>query len=335
MVSEALNVISVSTTYPTADWPARGNFVRRRLEAMAARMNLRVIAPRPWFPLLRRPPGGRARDERLAPRQPRVFYLPGILPNPDPWMFGRALLRDIRAMQPEFQPDLLDAHFVWPDGVAVAWVARRLKLPYVITIRGKIVSHTRDARRRALIRDMLRRAAARIAVSRDLARRAAALAADQRPVHVIPNGVDTSCFRPMDRAAAREALGLHPAARYLISVGYVQELKGFDRVVAVLPELRARCGDVRLLLVGNDVGEREFARRLDRLIETSGMRDAVTHVRGAAAADIARYLNAADVFVLATRAEGWCNAIHESLACGTPVVATDVGGNRELVSSPA
>ncbi len=229
------------------------------------------------------------------------------------------------------RPDLLDAHFEWPDGPAAVRAGRQLGLPVVVTLRGKIVSHSRYRLRRAQMRQMLRQADARIAVSRDLADQAAALAGDDHFVHVIPNGVDTRRFRLQDRVATRAALGLNPDTRYLISVGHLQELKGFHRLVEILPQIRAVCGDVRLLLVGGDAGEPDYARRLDALIDALHVAPHVQRL-GRLAPDLtAQYLAAADLFALASRSEGWCNAIHESLACGTPVIATDVGGNLELV----
>ena len=96
-------------------------------------------------------------------------------------------------------------------------------------------------------------------------------------------------------------------------------------------------GDVRLVLVGGDAGEPGYARRLRSRIDAINAKEArggspAIVLRGAQPPEtIARLLNEADLFLLASRSEGWCNAIAESLACGCPVVATDVGGNREIV----
>jgi len=130
-------------------------------------------------------------------------------------------------------------------------------------------------------------------------------------------------------------------ARCVVSVGHLQALKGFHRLVEVWPDVRRRCGDVRLLLIGSEAGEPDYAERLystiDDVNEVAGPTRggaAVTCLGRQAPEDVARLLNAADLFVLASRSEGWCNAIAEALACGCPVVATDVGGNREIVREP-
>lgn len=327
-------ILSVSLTYPSADWPARGMFIRRRLEALARFADISVLAPRPWFPL--RPVASPLplAGELLATCRPRMFYLPGVLKPTDPWFYARLLTREIRRMPPSRRPQLIDAHYEWPDGVAAVRAGRALGLPVVVTLRGKLASLGRHPMRRAQVVDMLRRADALIAVSRDLADKARALAGDALDVRVIPNGVDAAVFFPTDREAARTALGLSRQARCLVSVGYVQELKGFHRVVEVLPEVRRRAGDVRLMLIGREVGEDDYVRRLDATIARLELKPYVTRVADGTPQDTARWLNAADLFVLATRSEGWCNAIHEALACGTPVVASDVGGNPELVRRP-
>lgn len=327
-------ILSVSLTYPTADWPARGMFVRRRLESLARFADVRVLAPRPWFPLRPAASPLPVPGELLETRRPRMFYLPGVLKPTDPWFYARLLSREIRRMPRRRRPNLIDAHYEWPDGVAAVRAGRALGLPVIVTLRGKLASLGHHPMRRAQVVDMLRRADALIAVSRDLAAKARALAGDELDVCVIPNGVDADVFYPADRDSARRALGLSPQARYFVSVGYVQELKGFHRVVEALPDVRRRTGDVRLVLVGREVGEDDYVRRLDATIARLGLKSVVTRVSDGAPQDTARWLNAADLFVLATRSEGWCNAIHEALACGTPVVTTDVGGNRELVCTP-
>jgi len=332
-MGQRLHIVSTTTTYPTRQQPQRGAFVQRRLAAMARHVDLQVIAPRPWFPGIRSDDGGKWTDRETFPpeRRPRMFYLPGILKWSDPHFFSRVLDRELRGLMARRRPDLLDVHFEWPDAVGAARSARRLAVPFVVTLRGKIVSQSRHPLRRRMMRRMLRAADACIAVSNDLAQRAVQLAGDGRPVFVIPNGVDVATFRPIDRQEARRQLGLDPAARWIISVGWQQALKGFDRLVALLPRIRAAAGDIRLILVGGPAGEPDYERALQRGIDETGMRPFVELRTDATPATIATLLNAANLFALATRSEGWCNAIHESLACGTPIVATDVGGNRELV----
>ncbi|MFH1419719.1 MAG: glycosyltransferase [Planctomycetota bacterium] len=285
-----------------------------------------------------------------------MFYVPGMMKRLDAAFYTRAFERGLaRAMAnaarlssahrqspanrqssiPNHQ--LIEAHFVWPDGVGAWRVARNTGIPFVCTIRGKLVSQIADPSKRRLIRQMLRDADALIAVSQSLANLANEVAGRDLGVRVIPNGVDTQMFRRFGKTGH----GSSEDARYVISVGHIQELKGFHRLVEIWPEVRQRAGDVRLRLVGGAAGEPAYERRLRRQIDGSGLgpcegpSGAVTLLGRRRPDEIAELLNAADLFVLASRSEGWNNAIVEALACGCPVVATDVGGNREIVNDPA
>jgi len=258
--------------------------------------------------------------------------------------FAHALTRFVHHAQAHGQGDfnLIDAHFVYPDGVG-AWLAgRKLGIPVAVTVRGKIVSLSRRTLRRWQIHLMLRGVAARIAVSESLARWVHKVGGSDLHVDVIPNGVDAAVFHPADRQQTRAALGWEPAARYILSVGHLQRLKGFDRIVAAMPAVRAALGDVRLVLVGSRRGEPTFQKELMSCIAEVNLdagRDAdnpcVRFLGPVPAETLNNLYNAADLTVSPSRSEGWCNTISESLAAGTPVVATDVGGNREQIVSPA
>ncbi|MBN1343236.1 MAG: glycosyltransferase, partial [Phycisphaerae bacterium] len=328
-----MKILSTTICYPTPSNPNQGLFIRRRLEAIARVADVRVICPVPYFPgYSPRPP----RDQPDAPIPvffPRMSYVPGVLKTLDASFFAHALTRELRTLRASFPFDLIDAHFVWPDGVGAGIVAWKLGVPMVVTVRGKIVSQRRYWLRRRRIAGMLGSVEGRIAVSESLAQEVRGLAGESREVRVIPNGVDASVFHPGDAAEARRALGLPADARVIVSVGQVREIKGFDRLVAAMPEVRSRVGDARLILIGPGIGEVDYERRVRSLVERLGLAGVVDLVGEKRPCEVARYLSAADVFALATRSEGWCNAIQEALAVGAPVVATDVGGNRELVTS--
>jgi glycosyltransferase involved in cell wall biosynthesis len=151
---------------------------------------------------------------------------------------------------------------------------------------------------------------------------------------VVGNGVDLARFYPLPRAEARHALGLPTDAPVLVSVGGLCERKGFHRVMACLPRLRQRHPSLRLLVVGGPSPEGDWTNQLAALARQLGIDDAVVFAGPQPPDALRQWLSAADVFVLATRNEGWANVFLEAMACGLPVVTTRVGGNAEVVNAP-
>ena len=339
-----MRVLTTTLCYPTPAEPQQGIFVQRRAMALANRcgVEVEVISPQPWCPLLRRTPHAPIQMHPLRTVYPRLVSVPVLNWATDGVAFARAIRQFItqRRCAGRAGFDLIDAHFVYPDGVG-AWLAgRRLGIPVVVTVRGKIVSLSRRAVRRLQIRAMLRGVDARIAVSESLARLVRRIAGSDLSVDVIPNGVDAAVFRPVDRARARGALGWDLNARYVLSIGHLQRLKGFDRLVDLLPAVRACLGDVRLVLAGSRRGESRFGAALARSMAEVNRRayaqlqpPCVSFVGEVPGEQLNLMYSAADVCVNASRSEGWSNVISESLAAGTAVVATDVGGNREQLCS--
>ncbi len=329
--------------YPNPARRTQGIFVQRRLHAIHQIMPVRVAAPVPWFPFVR-PFGFDAYADRAAEPPvvwPKMFYLPGMMKRWDAGFYAAALRSVMAGILDSGPIDVIDAHFEWPDGVGAWRVARKLSLPLVCTLRGKLVSQAANPTKRRAIAEMLRGADALIAVSQSLAGLANEVADTDLDVNVIPNGTDRDAFHrtaPPDRPTqpdpkARAKLGWREDTRYAVCIGHIQALKGFDALVAAWPDVRRREGDIRLVLVGGEANEPSFSRRLRARIETvNAAGPAVALMDRCSPSRVAELLNAADLFVLASRSEGWCNAIAEARACGCPVVATDVGGNREIIT---
>ena len=181
----------------------------------------------------------------------------------------------------------------------------------------------------------LRRAARVIGVSERLRQFAIALGVDPNRTITIPNGVNAALFHPRDRMAIRERLGVPPEKKLLLTAGHLVREKGHHRVLLALEALRRRGIDAELFIAGapgREGGERyaEELRAAASAPELSG------HVRFLGLVEpsaLAEYMCAADVFCLASYREGWPNVVHESLACGTPAVCTDVGAVPDLVPS--
>jgi glycosyltransferase involved in cell wall biosynthesis len=249
------------------------------------------------------------------------------------WMMFLSVLPAVKKIHKNFDFDMIDAHYVFPDGFAAILLGRFFKRPVVVSARGSDINlfQTFPVIRRRL-QYVLRSADGIIAVSQALKDTIARLGIPEEKITCIPNGVDPQRFYPVSKKEARKELGL-PDRRTVLSVGNLTDNKGFDLVIKAFRILADKFHEkeVQLAIVGD--GPRRS--QLERTIAASGLGGRV-HMVGPVAHDSLRFwYSGADVFCLASSREGWPNVILESLACGTPVVATSAGGIPEIIRSDA
>jgi len=333
-------LLVLSSLFPSDAQPGAGLFIRERMFRVAQHVPIVVVAPQPWFPLqglIRRfrphfRPMARGYElmRGIEVHRPRFLCIPGVLKWTDGLFMALASYLTVRRLVRRHALNLLDVHFGYPDGAAGSHLSRWLGLPMVLTLRGKEERQSRMSVARPLAQ-AVRSADRIVTVSEALGAVAAQLGADRRRITHVGNGVDLGKFAPVEREQARADLGLPSGARVLVSVGTLVERKGFHRVIECLPELNARHPDLHYLVVGGAGPEGDMSAQLRALVAELGLQERV-HFLGAYAPERLKVpLSAADVFVLATRYEGWANAFLEAMACGLPVVTTRVGGNEEVV----
>jgi len=339
-IPDRIDLVVFSALFPSAVRPGAGLFIRERMFRVAQHRPLAVVSPQPWFPgqslirLLR--PGYRPQAPALEIQQgirvyhPRYLSVPGLLRQFDGWSMALASFGLMRKLKRQ-GAQLIDAHFTYPDGEAATRLGRWLDLPATITLRGTEVPHSRNPVLRPRLSRTLKSAARVFSVSDSLRRLAIELGAAVDKTEVVGNGIDTERFQPVARAAARARFGLPDSAKVLISVGGLVERKGMHRVIEVLPALLTHHPDLHYLIVGGASPEGDNRTELTAQVARLGLSNRV-HFLGSLPPDELKWpLSAADVFVLATRNEGWANVFLEAMACGLPVISTDVGGNAEVV----
>ena len=334
-----LRTLLFSTLYPSSARPIHGIFVETRLRELlkTGEVDTRVVAPVPWFPFkgaLFGEYGKFAATPRRETRNgievfhPRYFLPPWFGMNMAPFSLAKAALPVIRALIARgFDFDLIDAHYYYPDGVAAGLIAGRLGKPFVVTARGADINLIAGyPKPRSLILATAALASASVGVCQALMDRLAELGADPGKLHVLRNGVDLERFQPVDRIEARRELGLPSDRRILLSVGQLIERKGHHVAIDGV----ARMPDVFLVIIGAGPERRNLEERVSR----EGLEDRVRFAGQVANEDLKWWFSAADASVLCSRSEGWANVLLESMACGTPVVATAIPGTVEVVRSP-
>ena len=327
-VTAMLRALILTSRFPDAMRPYLGNFILRQAAALAARngVEVRVVAPVPQSTDSARV--GESALHRLPEEEVwkgLKVYRPRVPAwTPDSW--SHELLPKLRRLRDEFAYNVVHADFFWPDGPAAATLADALGIPLSVKARGEDLDvWSRDAGARISLLDAARTGAGLLAVSARLRERMIGLGlpADRIAVHY--SGIDRSLFRVSDRTAAQAALGLK--GPILLLVGNLIARKG----QALAIEALAHIPEATLLLAGGGP-DREA---LEDKVRALGLIARVRMLGPVPQELLPALYGAASVTLSLSGEEGLANVQLESLACGTPVVATDTGGAREAVSRPA
>jgi len=249
-----------------------------------------------------------------------------------------AFLKQLNAFREEegLEYDVIHSHY-WLS----SWVGRELSqamgVPHLVTFHtlGLIKMQSRagevEQPERPVVEAEVMASADRIIAFSPHERDAMArlYGADAAKVSLVPCGVDLSVFRPLDQKAVRDRLGLN-GEKILLYVGRVEPLKGLDLLVETAAQMDSEDG-VRVIVVGADVnGDREMDR-VKLLAKERDLEGQIDFVGQVDHKELPLYYNAADVCVVPSYYESFGLVALESMACGTPVVATRVGGLSTII----
>lgn len=231
------------------------------------------------------------------------------------------------------RPDLIHANY-WLSGISGHALKHELSLPLVCTFhtleRVKASVMATDERRARAEAEVIGCSDSILASSTEERDQLARLyGADPARIEIVPPGVDHELFSPGDRGVARLSLGLGDEP-VLLFVGRIQRLKGLD---VAIEALALAPHDAKLVIVGGPsgpAGDLEM-ERLHRLVSERNLRGQVLFVPPQPHGGLAMYYRAADVCLVPSRSESFGLVALEAAACGTPVIASAVGGLRTLV----
>lgn len=332
-----MHILFITNVFPTPCVPSKGVFNLGTARALASFHDVRVVAPVLWTEELFAPAHGHerigesrsGRAGRIEVHYPRYYYTPKILRS----LYGTFLWQSVRGTlhrMVEAEPiDVVLSYWAHPDGEVAVRLAKELGVPSVVMVGGSdVLVLTKSHSRSRHVYNTLAAADAVVAVSRDLQHELVKHGIDPTKTHVVNRGVDLNVFEPGDRREARRRLGLPLAGSALLWVGRMVPVKGLDVLLAASRRLKDRGVEHRLYLVGEGPLRKSLeaeGRRLG-LEESLVFAGTVPHDR------LGDWYRAADLTVLPSLSEGIPNVLRESIACGTPFVASHVGGIEELVA---
>jgi glycosyltransferase involved in cell wall biosynthesis len=336
-----MKILVYTSLFPNHLNPDFGIFIKNRMFNFAKLDNCQivVVAPVPYCPPWKRL--GRwyefSKIKKKEVMQGIIIYHPRYLLVPKISMLVHGLsmflssIGTIKKIKKEFSFDLIDAHYVYPDGFAGLLLGRYFNKPLVVTARGSDIHQFSQMRFiKPFIKKTLKQSQHNISVCNALGKIMIDLGSPVERIDVIPNGVDIDRFFPVDKKAARKYLSISPTTKVIFSVGSLIPLKGHHLTIEALKEIIKQIPEAHLYIAGKG----DYLKALENKISELRLEKFITLLGHVRHTELINWYSAADVFCLASSREGWANVIMESMACGTPVVATNVWGAPEIITDP-
>ena len=337
-----MHVLLVSSLYPNNVDPKHGIFIETRLKHLLKHFpetKVTVIAPSPWFPFKSKRFGEYANFSNVLAQEtikgitvyhPKYPVIPKVGMYITPFLMALTLKRCIKKLiKGGDKFDVIDGHYFYPDGVAIAKVAKSLKIPFTCTARGSDIHQIPQYPvAKKMIQKVFKEADHLMAVCNALAVEMVKLGADEAKVTTLRNGVDLTLFKFANKdqqLAKKEELGIK--GKLILSVGRLIELKGHYLVINAISQQP----DIKFVIAGDGPDQ----NKLKQLAIKLGIEDRIMFLGALTQPALRDWYQAADLTVLASSREGWANVLLESMASGTPVVATNVWGTPEIVADDA
>jgi glycosyltransferase involved in cell wall biosynthesis len=336
-----MNILFISTTYPTPVRPHQGKFNLGLVNALSSDDQVRVIAPIPWPQRL----SSRNRlcataaskqvgaEPGLSKRMicyPTFWYPPKVWRTAYARFYWSSIKSSIRELSADGDVDLVVGYWLHPDGLVATDAAEALGVPCVLISGGSDLKVlTKSASRQKQIITSMRRCDRLVVVSKDLYRSAVDFGIPEGKIDLVYRGVDRAIFHPLPQSSARKSLELNADSVVVFWAGRLEAVKNPFLLLSAAKRWKERWGKKLVVAIAGDGSQRKV---LEKSCCDWNLHD-VVHFQGNLPSDqLMVWFNAADVTALTSHSEGVPNVLLESIACATPFVATDVGGVNEIAT---
>lgn len=325
-------LLIITNLYPTPWDPQRGTFNFQQFNYLAEYMDIRLITPISWKERLQN------RHTRTVPLSPHplqdkviypwYWYTPGILRG----SYGLSMWASIRIQCNtwirEFDPQYVLSSWAYPEGMAGSLLARQLGIPAFVKVHGSdinVIANIPSVRRQ--IRSWGKQITSVAAVSKNLGRKLQKIGIPESKIKIVYNGVDQQRFYPLPADQISKELGLTNSSRILF-VGNLKKEKGCMDLLESFSQLSPHHPELKLFFAGTGT----MLASMEQFCIINNLIDKVQFLGKVEHAELNYWYNAASIVCLPSYNEGVPNVLLEAMACGTPVVATSVGGIPEIVT---
>lgn len=319
-------LVVLTNLFPWPWEPHRGAFNRQQFTRLESSYPIMYIVPVPiqiWLKNIHRFQPNRHGNRRYS------FYL--YIPKAMRWLYGCTLFFSVMLHSGlallRFKPSVLIGSWAYPEGFAVALMARVLRLPYLIKVHGSDINDLLDEGLRGKqILWAMHGATGVISVSQALKNKLVERGVDPSKVHVIYNGVNKSVFNTQSGTdTIYQNLAINHQ-RYILYVGNVKATKGVFELFEAFVDVASELSELHLVFIGSGSDK----KRLQDLVAESSYAQRVTLLDAMDIKIVANWIKGAKALILPSYNEGVPNVVLEAKSCGVPVVATTVGGIPEV-----
>lgn len=335
-----MKILVITNLYPNPVDPLRGIFIGNMVKILRKKCEIKVISPLPWFPrnkfFIR---FKKYYHFSQVPEESNItgvtVYYPKYLAIPkmgflNPvFIFIAIFLKTLKIVKQD-KIDLINAHWIYPDGIAVSWIARLLKKPFILSSRGCDINlYSMFKLRKPQIKNALEKASKVTAISEKQKSIIEGLGIHKNKIIVIKNGVDFKSFDIKDKKKCRDILGINYKNKIILFVGQIIEVKGIGFFIEAIKKLKDnKLNGFRVEIIGDG----NLREGQENIVRDSGLQEFIHFLGEKSREEIPLWYGACDLLCLPSIREGCPNVILEALASGRPVVASNVGGIPELVN---
>ncbi|WP_456406392.1 glycosyltransferase family 4 protein [Thiolapillus sp.] len=326
-------LLIITNLYPTPWDHHRGTFNFQQFNHLAKHMEIRVIVPISWKERLQnlKHPAAPFSSHPLMGKAvyPLYWYIPGLFRGSYGASMQISLQLQCSRFIRDFSPDFLLSSWAYPEGTAGTRIARKLGIPAFVKVHGSDINiAAQQAPVQRHIEAWGNEVAGVVSVSVDLKKKMQRMGIQESKIHVIYNGINHQRFHPLPQTQARKALSLDDS-RIILYVGNLKKEKGCLDLLEAYIDLAHEQPDLKLYVAGTGAMSKAMMQRS----QEAGMKNRIFLLGKVDHAALNHWYNAADLVCLPSYNEGVPNVLLEAMACGTPVVATRVGGIPEVVTA--